>query len=160
MRKEVSKMIKYRYVPFSFGKKKYSPNKHISTTSQYDLSGFGDEKTDNLHETNENGFDIVNGNILQPSINNSTISSSIDIKGSSNDSDFSIQRRVIDGGKKEQSNYKTTESTLSNNSLKNSDNINLNNHELISQNNEDPNIEKNIVQTKQFQNIIKTKKMD
>ncbi|KAJ6249296.1 protein rer1 [Anaeramoeba flamelloides] len=153
-------MIKYRYVPFSFGKKKYSPKKHISTTSQYDLSGFGDEKTDNLNDANENEFGIGNGNILQPSINNSTISSSIDIKGSSDDSDFSIQRRVIDSNKNKQSNFKTTESTLSNNSLKNSDNLNLNNQELLSQNNEDQNKEKNIVQTKQFQNIIKTKKMD
>ncbi|KAJ6237098.1 protein rer1 [Anaeramoeba flamelloides] len=164
MRKEVSKMIKYKYVPFSFGKKKYSPKKNISTTSQYDLSGFGDEKTETLQDTNENEF--RDGDVLQPSINNSTISSSIDIQGSSNLNDFSIQRRIIDSNKREQSNIKTDNITLlttskqNDNNSKNSVDLNLSNQDLLSQNNGDQNNEQSIVQTKQFQNVRKTKKLD
>ncbi|KAJ6245678.1 protein rer1 [Anaeramoeba flamelloides] len=163
MRKEVSKMIKYRYVPFSFGKKKYSPKKHIST-SKYDLSGFGDEKAETLPDTNENAFG--DGDILQPSINNSTISSSIDIKGSSILNDFSIQRRVIESNRREQPIKKTANNTLLNTSeqndynLKNSIDLNLNNQELSSQKSDGQNNEQSIVQTKQFQNVMKTKKLD
>ncbi|KAJ3446571.1 protein rer1 [Anaeramoeba flamelloides] len=163
MRKEVSKMIKYRYVPFSFGKKKYSPKKYIST-SKYDLSGFGDEKAETLPDTNENAFG--DGDILQPSINNSTISSSIDIKGSSILNDFSIQRRVIESNRREQPIKKTANNTLLNTSeqndynLKNSIDLNLNNQELSSQKSDEQNNEQSIVQTKQFQNVMKTKKLD
>ncbi|KAJ3444081.1 protein rer1 [Anaeramoeba flamelloides] len=66
MRKQISHMVKYGYIPINFGKKKYT-KRRPSKEKRYNLRGFGDDK----HETamnNDNNYTHSSGSIYSPSL--------------------------------------------------------------------------------------------
>ncbi|KAJ3445070.1 protein rer1 [Anaeramoeba flamelloides] len=66
MRKQISHMVKYGYIPINFGKKKYT-KRRPSEEKRYNLRGFGDDK----HETvtnNDNNYTHSSGSMYSPSL--------------------------------------------------------------------------------------------